>query len=121
MTVTDLPIVFRLKAEELRRDAAAEQAARAYERAAEMVEDALRGQGDEVLDLDQAEVESGYSRLHLRRLLREGSIPNAGRRGAPRIRRADLPRKPGYQVATGPQAVPSSEVQLARAVAGGGR
>jgi len=49
----------------------------------------------EALSLPQAASESGYSADHLAREVRVGRIPNAGRRGAPRIRRGDLPRKPG--------------------------
>jgi len=48
---------------------------------------------DELLPLAAAARESGYSCDHLARLIRNGSIPNAGRRSAPRIRRGDLPRK----------------------------
>ena len=121
MAITDLPAVLRAKAEQLRADAAAEQAARAYERAAELLEAELRGSQDEILDLDRAEEESGYSRMHLRRMLRDRVIPNAGKKGRPLILRRDLPRKPGYQVATHPRLAASSEVQLARAVANGGR
>ncbi len=33
---------------------------------------------------------------HLGRLVRDGTIPNAGEPYAPRIRRCDLPRKPGF-------------------------
>ena len=32
----------------------------------------------------------GYTAAHLSELIRQGRIPNAGRIGAPRIRRADL-------------------------------
>lgn len=45
------------------------------------------------LTLREAARESGYSQDHLARLIREGTIPNAGRPRAPRIRRKDLPRK----------------------------
>ena len=48
---------------------------------------------DEVLSLAAASAESGYSRDHLARLIRQGTIPNAGRPNAPRVRRRDLPRK----------------------------
>ena len=40
---------------------------------------------------------SGYSADHLGRLVRQGTVPNAGRPSAPRIRMADLPRKPVKQ------------------------
>ena len=37
----------------------------------------------------------------LRELVAAGEVPNAGRKGAPRIRRADLPRKPGAKSESG--------------------
>ncbi len=54
---------------------------------------------DELLTVAQAAAESGYSHEHVARMVREGTIPNAGRRRAPRIRRTDLPRKPGRALA----------------------
>lgn len=42
----------------------------------------------------QADRESGFSVGHLYRMVGTGQIPNAGRKGAPRIRRRDLPRRP---------------------------
>ncbi len=50
-------------------------------------------EASELLNLQEAARESGYSADHLGRLVREGRISNAGRPNAPRIRRADLPRK----------------------------
>lgn len=50
--------------------------------------------GDDELTLTAAANLSGYSTDHLSRLIREGSIPNAGRKGSPRIRRSDLPIRP---------------------------
>jgi hypothetical protein len=55
----------------------------------------IRGQADELLTLTEAARESGYSADHLRLLIRQAKIPNAGRRRAPRVRRRDIPRKPG--------------------------
>ena len=49
----------------------------------------------EALTIPQAAEESGYSRDHLRALVASGEIPNAGKKGSPRIRRCDLPMKPG--------------------------
>lgn len=46
------------------------------------------------LTLDLAAQRSGYSKEHLARLVRNGVIPNAGRRGAPRIAVQDLPNRP---------------------------
>jgi hypothetical protein len=48
----------------------------------------------ELLTLDEAARESGYSKDHLALLRSQGRIPNAGKKGAPRIARRDLPRKP---------------------------
>lgn len=45
------------------------------------------------LSLEDAAVRSGYSVEHLGRLVRLGTIANAGRKGAPRIRVEDLPAK----------------------------
>lgn len=56
---------------------------------------ALEQHDDDVLTLAEASRESGYSDDHLGRQVRDGKIPNAGRANAPRIRRADLPLKPG--------------------------
>lgn len=85
---------WRDRAEELQPFAAA--AAEAFRRAAQELEDALAEQRLAVLSLQEAAAESGYSVDHLSREIREGRIPNAGRKGKPRIRRSDLPRKPGH-------------------------
>lgn len=53
----------------------------------------MRDQADELLSLSRAAHLSGYSTGHLARLIRSGQLPNAGRPNAPKIRRADLPRK----------------------------
>lgn len=47
------------------------------------------------LTLGEAAQLGGYSTDHLGRLVREGKIPNAGRPGAPRIARKDVPIKAG--------------------------
>lgn len=60
------------------------------------IDNLLAHQESEVLTLAKAERLSAYSNGHLRRLIRNGTIPNAGRSGSPRIRRADLPIKPGH-------------------------
>ena len=56
---------------------------------------AAREHEEAPLTIQQAVEESGYSADHLRALVTSGEIPNAGRKGSPRIRRRDLPRKPG--------------------------
>ena len=47
----------------------------------------------EPLSIEAAAEESGYSASRLYRLVESGALENAGRPGAPRIRRAHLPRK----------------------------
>ena len=64
-------------------------------------ESANAGRSDEILTLAQAAEESGYSTDHLRLLIRQAKIPNAGRRQAPRLRRRDIPRKPGQGATLG--------------------
>lgn len=93
MTPAELPAAWRARAEDLREWAAAEAAARALEMAAAELEAALRKAADERLTMAEAAQESGYSERRLRELIAEGAIPNAGRKGAPRIRRQDLPRR----------------------------
>lgn len=57
-------------------------------------------EGDKLLTLTEASRISAYSTDHLGRLIRNGTIANAGPPNAPRIRRADLPRKPKCPIAT---------------------
>jgi hypothetical protein len=95
----DLPAAWRERATELRRFGAEPQAVTLEAVAAEL-EAALRAADDEELTLKEAAAESGYSAERLRHKVAEGDVPNAGRKGAPRIRRADLPRKASKTPAT---------------------
>ena len=70
-----------------------ERAAALYRRHAAELQEALREATDEVLTLTQAAAESGYSESRLRHLVSDGTIPQAGERGRPRVRRGDLPSK----------------------------
>jgi len=58
------------------------------------MEQALREQREQRLTLAAAAERSGYSADHLGRLVRTGRLPNAGHRGAPRVRAGDLPMRP---------------------------
>ena len=58
------------------------------------IDAALARDSEDLLPLGPAAKESGYSASHLGRLIREGRLPNLGKPHAPRVRRADLPRKP---------------------------
>lgn len=92
MTPKDLAQRWREDAEVHDRYGAAQLAQVCRSHADEM-ESALRSVADDALDLASAARESGYSPDRLRHLIAEGSIPNAGRKGSPRIRRGDLPLK----------------------------
>jgi len=72
----------------------------------------------DVLTLGEAAAESGYSTDHLRRLIRDRKLPNAGRRHAPLVRRCDLPNKPGHlrSVVLGINNAAPSREQIVRAV-----
>jgi hypothetical protein len=88
-----LPHRWRERAEQLRDWGGSAETARMWERAATELEQALRSVGGETLTLKQATEVSGLTAGHLGDLVRSGKIPNAGRKNAPRIRRADLPAK----------------------------
>ena len=92
-------------------------AAEAFRRAAGELEVAIRDESEAVMNLAQAAVESGYSIDHLAREIRTGRLPNVGRRGAPRVRRGDLPKKPCLRTdpTTGMVNV-TSKGQIARSV-----
>ncbi len=62
--------------------------------AAELTE-TLREEADELLTLAEAADLSGYASDTLRHRVSNGSIPNSGEPGRPRIRRGDVPTKPG--------------------------
>jgi hypothetical protein len=94
MDLADLVDRFRARAESARRYAPG--AACAWEDAAQLLEEQLHGRDDELLNLTQAAAESGYSPDSLRRFLNDGLLHDHGGPYRPRIRRADLPRKPGH-------------------------
>jgi hypothetical protein len=58
------------------------------------LEELFREQDSDLLSLTEAAEASGYSSDHLSRLVRQGQLPNMGRRHRPRVRRGDLPQKP---------------------------
>jgi len=86
------------KAKELREAFGGEPQARSLEWAAARVEQALRDESDQLLTLPQAAKISGYHPDSLARMVRDDQIPDlrpAGSKGMIRIRRGDLPIKPG--------------------------
>ena len=71
-------------------------AARAFRAAAAELRAVLQAQGDDTVTLSEAAHMGGYSRDHLERLVRAGRLLNVGAKHRPRIRRQDVPRKPGH-------------------------
>lgn len=93
MIPRDLPATWRTEAGVLARYGDS-RGAEILNGVAATLEHALAAEGNELLDLAAGSQESGYSVDRLRHMVAEGVVPNAGRKGAPRVRRADLPAKP---------------------------
>ena len=55
---------------------------------------AIRKHVDELLTIEEAVEESGYSRRAIEDQLKSGKLPNAGKPRQPRVRRGDLPYRP---------------------------
>ena len=85
---------WRARAQDLR-DLAIESEARVFELCASELERSLAEHDLDALTLQQAADESGFSYGHIQRLVAEGALENVGAPGSPRVRRGDLPRKPG--------------------------
>ena len=104
---------WRAEADILRRRGAVAQA-EALESCAIELEEYERERALEALTLEQAETESGYSYSALEKMIRRGELLNIGKRGSPRVRRGDLPKKP---TRPGPQG--SRIPEIAEQVLGG--
>lgn len=98
----ELPAVWRARAEILEQNGAEGQAT-AIKRCAEQLELALNCQGDVLLTTDEAAALSGYSRDHLRKLIRTGKIPSSGTPRRLLVRQADLPRRPRQVASSSPR------------------
>jgi len=107
---------WRTEAKRFRQFEAHGQAA-ACEQLANELEAALAAWDVSPLTVTEASEHSGYSEDHLRRLVRRGQVPNAGRRNSPRILRKDLPRKPHSRDGSGSQDPLDFKEQIARSVA----
>lgn len=86
------------------------------DRATEL-ETALKQQDTDLLNLTEAARMSGYTAGHIGRLVRSGALQNFGHPHAPKVRRADLPKKlvlPGRQA--DPRLLGASREQVAKAI-----
>lgn len=93
MTLEQLLAQWRSDAATIR-DYGGKDLADALERCADQLEETMRDEKDESLSLAEASAECGFSASHLGRQVRDGKLSNVGKKGAPRVRRGDLPRKP---------------------------
>jgi hypothetical protein len=99
MASNDLVSRWLARADELEPYAPA--AAEAFRRAAAELE-AERRANDDPVTLREASLAGGYSVDHLQRLVAAGTLENIGRKNRPRIRRADIPVKPGRGLPSAP-------------------
>lgn len=74
----------------------ADQLAAACERHADQLEAAAAARRLDTVTLEEASRIGGYSYSHLQHLVAEETIPNVGSKGSPRIRRGNVPVKPGH-------------------------
>ncbi len=95
MNALDLVSCWREEAANYGRDDALVRGDRLLRRVAAELETWWRERELEELTLEQASELGGYSYSALEKGVRTGTIPNAGESGRPRIRRRDVPRKPG--------------------------
>lgn len=93
MTRDELFHIWRSKQAEWARLGMTASAATLVDAILEDVESVFRGEANAALTLSEAAKQSGYSVDHLSRMVRTGALENVGRRGAPRIRAGDLPRR----------------------------
>ena len=93
MIVAALLLQWRSRASDLERYAPV--AAQAFRDAADELAEALDG-AEETVSLNEASMLGGYPVDSLQRMVRCGRIQNCGRKGKPRIRRAEVPVKPGH-------------------------
>jgi hypothetical protein len=90
----EVPAEWRAEADLFRRRGQ-DSYAKLVESLAADLEARIRVWASEPLSLSEAVRESGFSRSTLERRIEDGSIPNVGQSGAPRVRRIDLPQKGG--------------------------
>jgi len=113
----ELVVVWRDEAKLVRRRGE-DGRARCMESMADDLERVLALEPQVELTLEEAAEECGYSKRSLHRLVAEGALPLVGGEGPRRVRRGDLPRKPGRVAASGPsiQLVGASPSQIAESL-----
>jgi len=70
--------------------------AEVWTEAARVVEQAIMEHEFDVLTVREAAELSGYSAKTIRSYVQDGHLTNMGRKGSPRVKRGELPRKPRH-------------------------
>jgi hypothetical protein len=96
-----LPESWRKRAGFLREAANANEAATAYEFAAKELDHWLAEQGDTLLTVRQAAERVARDPETIEKAIRDGRLPQAGKKGAPRVRARDLAARYGAVALTG--------------------
>lgn len=96
MTLHQLIDRWRARREQYREDGALVVGEKIATLIVSELETVLSNEGQAFLTLTQAAAESGFSAGYLGRLVRTGKLPNCGRKNAPLVSAANLPRKPGF-------------------------
>jgi hypothetical protein len=107
-----------LRAADLRRWAAADGAACAWERAADELEKVLRAEDDQLLSVVQAAVMTGRHRDTIGAAIRGGRLTNYGEKHRPRVRQGDLMRVFSPSRVAGDEKPPYDPVADARSILG---
>lgn len=107
---------WRLRRDEFKKLQASVDGARICDEVLADLEAIAKSGLDDLLSITQAAHESGYSTRQLSRDVRAGRIQNFGRGGAPKLRRGDLPRKPGHLSPRPQPAIVGTATQIARSV-----
>jgi hypothetical protein len=102
-----LPGKWRSRAQFLRDFGGTPEAVKLWETAAAEFEEWFEEFQGEALTLAQAAEESGLTIDYVGALVRQGKLANAGKKNAPRIRRADLPTKGARSRGAKSQAAPT--------------
>jgi hypothetical protein len=91
--IAALPTQWRARASDLERFAPA--AAQAFRECADQLVEAHQS-AEESVSLKEASLLGGYSIDALQKMVAAGRLANAGRKGKPRIKRLEVPIKPGH-------------------------
>lgn len=118
-TISGLSEAWRERADQFQ-EHRADGVAFTYRKCAEELEAEMRISNLRTVSLKEAAEITGYNADHLRRMVREGRLPNVGETGSLRFCIRDLPRKPSSAGGRGPSSARSAS-EIIREVVEDGR